>query len=166
MTRHGTPSVPLLAMGSINQADFTFRRGDYDRNRDRDAQSVGSGLNRRGRIHSGRPTGSDGGRFRRSQGNAEVLREKIEKAIKKVRQDQGVLILTDMFGGTPSNLSYSFLEDGKVEVLSGVNLPMLIKANSARQEKRLSDLALTLEVFGKRSISLASGILKGNKRSE
>jgi PTS system mannose-specific IIA component len=98
--------------------------------------------------------------------NAEVLREKIEKAIKKVRQDQGVLILTDMFGGTPSNLSYSFLEDGKVEVLSGVNLPMLIKANSARQEKRLSDLALTLEVFGKRSISLASGILKGNKRSE
>ena len=98
--------------------------------------------------------------------NAEVLREKIEKAIKKVRQDQGVFILTDMFGGTPSNLSYSFLEDGKVEVLSGVNLPMLIKANSARQEKRLSDLALTLEVFGKRSISLASGILKGNKRSE
>jgi len=98
--------------------------------------------------------------------NAEVLREKIEKAIKKVRQDQGVLILTDMFGGTPSNLSYSFLEEGKVEVLSGVNLPMLIKANSARQEKRLSDLALTLEVFGKRSISLASGILKGNKRSE
>jgi len=98
--------------------------------------------------------------------NAEVLREKIEKAVKKVRQDQGVLILTDMFGGTPSNLSYSFLEEGKVEVLSGVNLPMLIKANSARQEKRLSDLAVTLEAFGKRSITLASGILKGNKRSE
>jgi len=98
--------------------------------------------------------------------NAEVLRDKIEKAIKKVRQDQGVLILTDMFGGTPSNLSYSFLEEGKIEVLSGVNLPMLIKANSARQEKRLSELAVTLEAFGKRSITLASGILKGNKRSE
>ena len=98
--------------------------------------------------------------------NAEVLRDKIEKAIKKVRQDQGVLILTDMFGGTPSNLSYSFLEEGKIEVLSGVNLPMLIKANSARQEKGLSELAVSLEAFGKRSITLASGILKGNKRSE
>ena len=98
--------------------------------------------------------------------NAEKLRGQIEKAIKKVRQEKGVLILTDMFGGTPSNLSYSFLEDGKVEVISGVNLPILIKANSARQEKDLSALAVTLEAFGKRSISLASGILKGNKRSQ
>jgi mannose PTS system EIIA component len=96
--------------------------------------------------------------------NAEKLREKIDGAIKKVRQPQGVLILTDMFGGTPSNLSYSFLEEGKIEVISGVNLPILIKATSARKEKALSDLAVTLEVFGKRSISLASGILKGNKR--
>ncbi len=98
--------------------------------------------------------------------NAEKLRAQIEKAINKVRQEKGVLILTDMFGGTPSNLSYSFLEDGKVEVISGVNLPILIKANSARQEKELSALAVTLEAFGKRSISLASGILKGNKRSQ
>ena len=98
--------------------------------------------------------------------NAEKLRKQIEKAIKQVRQEQGVLILTDMFGGTPSNLSYSFLEDGKVEVISGVNLPILIKASSARQDKDLADLAVTLETFGKRSISLASGILKGNKRSE
>ena len=97
--------------------------------------------------------------------NAEKLRNKIEAAIKKVRQSQGVLILTDMFGGTPSNLSYSFLEEGKIEVISGVNLPILIKATSARQEKELSELAVTLETFGKRSISLASGILKGNKRS-
>jgi PTS system mannose-specific IIA component len=98
--------------------------------------------------------------------NAEKLRKQIEKAIKQVRQEQGVLILTDMFGGTPSNLSYSFLEDGKIEVISGVNLPILIKASSARQDKDLADLAVTLETFGKRSISLASGILKGNKRSE
>jgi len=96
--------------------------------------------------------------------NAEKLRGKIDAAIKKVRQSQGVLILTDMFGGTPSNLSYSFLEEGKIEVISGVNLPILIKATSARKEKTLSDLAITLETFGKRSISLASGILKGNKR--
>jgi PTS system mannose-specific IIA component len=96
--------------------------------------------------------------------NAEKLREKIDSAIKKVRQPEGVLILTDMFGGTPSNLSYSFLEEGKIEVISGVNLPILIKAASTRKEKALSDLAVTLEAFGKRSISLASGILKGNKR--
>ena len=96
--------------------------------------------------------------------NAEILRNKIDSAIKKVRQPQGVLILTDMFGGTPSNLSYSFLEEGKIEVMSGVNLPILIKATSIRKEKELGDLAVTLESFGKRSISLASGILKGNKR--
>lgn len=98
--------------------------------------------------------------------NAEKLRDKIESAIKKVRQPEGVLILTDMFGGTPSNLSYSFLEEGKVEVISGVNLPILIKATSLRKEKELGDLATALETFGKRSISLASGILKGNKRSQ
>ncbi|MGD9331531.1 MAG: PTS fructose transporter subunit IIA [Desulfobacterales bacterium] len=96
--------------------------------------------------------------------SAEKLRHKIDAAIKKVRQPEGVLVLTDMFGGTPSNLSYSFLEEGRTEVISGVNLPILIKAASARQEKPLGDLAVFLEAFGKRSISLASGILKGNKR--
>ena len=96
--------------------------------------------------------------------NADILRNKIESAIKKVRQPKGVLILTDMFGGTPSNLSYSFLEEGKIEVISGVNLPILIKATGIRKEQELGDLAVTLESFGKRSISLASGILKGNKR--
>jgi PTS system mannose-specific IIA component len=96
--------------------------------------------------------------------NAEKSRRQIEKAIKKVQQAKGVLILTDMFGGTPSNLSYSFLEEGKVEVISGVNLPILIKADSARKGKELDDLASMLEACGKKSISLASGILKGNKR--
>jgi PTS system mannose-specific IIA component len=96
--------------------------------------------------------------------NAADLRIKIEKGIKQVDTKDGVLILTDMFGGTPSNLSYSFLEEGRVEVISGVNLPILIKAVSARQEKELTELAEYLEVFGKKSISLASGILKGNKR--
>jgi len=96
--------------------------------------------------------------------NAEKLRDKIDTAIKKVRQPKGVLILTDMFGGTPSNLSYSFLDEGKIEVISGVNLPILIKATNIRQKKELSDLATALETFGKRSISLASSILKGNKR--
>lgn len=98
--------------------------------------------------------------------NAEKLRDKIANGIKKVQGQEGILILTDMFGGTPSNLSYSFLEEGRIEVLSGVNLPVLIQAASLRdKEMKLDEMAAALEVFGKKSISLASGILKGNKRS-
>ena len=97
--------------------------------------------------------------------NAEKLRQKIDRGIKKVMGSEGVIILTDMFGGTPSNLSYSFLEEGRIEVLSGVNLPILIQAVNMRKKMELDQLAANLEAFGKRSISLASGILKGNKRS-
>jgi PTS system mannose-specific IIA component len=92
------------------------------------------------------------------------LRDKIAAGIKSVNRGDGVLILTDMFGGTPSNLSYSFLEEGKVEVLSGVNLPILIRAVNKREKMDLGSLSADLESFGKKSISLASGILKGNKR--
>ncbi len=96
--------------------------------------------------------------------NAEKLRGKIDRGIKKVMGQEGVIILTDMFGGTPSNLSYSFLEEGHIEVLSGVNLPILIQAVNMRKKMELDQLAANLEIFGKKSISLASGILKGNKR--
>jgi mannose PTS system EIIA component len=96
--------------------------------------------------------------------NAEKLRNKISDGIKKVDRKKGVLILTDMFGGTPSNLSYSFLEEGRIEVISGVNLPVLFKAVETRGKMNLTELAATLETFGKKSITLASGILKGNKR--
>ena len=96
--------------------------------------------------------------------NVDKLRKKIAEAIKQVDNKKGVLIFTDMFGGTPSNLSYSFLEEGRVEVISGVNLPILIKAVDIQADMELSDLAQNLEAFGKKSISLASGILKGNKR--
>ncbi len=96
---------------------------------------------------------------------ADKLREKISGGIKKVNQQEGVLILTDMFGGTPSNLSYSFLEEGRIEVISGVNLPILIKAINSRKDMDLVKLAECIEAYGKKSISLASGILKGNKRS-
>ena len=97
--------------------------------------------------------------------NADKLRNKIADGLKKLKSDDGILILTDMFGGTPSNLSYSFLEEGRIEVISGVNLPILIRAASARKNQSLSELAGNLEAFGKKSISLASGILKGNKRA-
>ena len=96
--------------------------------------------------------------------NVDKLREKIAQGIKEVDQKKGVLILTDMFGGTPSNLSYSFLEEGRVEVISGVNLPILIKALNTQEKIELGEFAESLEAFGKKSISLASGILKGNKR--
>ena len=96
--------------------------------------------------------------------DAAKLRKKIADNIKNLKTDDGILILTDMFGGTPSNLSYSFLEEGRIEVISGVNLPILIRAATARKKQSLSELAANLEVFGKKSISLASAILKGNKR--
>lgn len=97
--------------------------------------------------------------------SADKLRKKIADNIKKVDRKKGILILTDMFGGTPSNLSYSFLEEGRIEVISGVNLPVLIKAVESREKSDLPQLAVDLEAYGKKSISLASGILKGNKRS-
>jgi PTS system mannose-specific IIA component len=96
--------------------------------------------------------------------NVDVLREKIAQGIKKVKSQEGVLILTDMFGGTPSNLSYSFLDEGKIEVLSGVNLPVLIKAINSRPNMELAKLTECLEIYGKKSISMASGLLRGNKR--
>ena len=96
--------------------------------------------------------------------DVDSLHKKIKKGLKKLQSDKGVIILTDMFGGTPSNLSYSFLKEGSVEVVSGVNLPMLLKAVNIREKKELSEAAVILVENGKKSISLASGILKGSKR--
>ncbi|GAB6145155.1 PTS sugar transporter subunit IIA [Desulfocicer niacini] len=95
--------------------------------------------------------------------NPDLLLKKIKKGIKKVRDDQGVIIFTDMFGGTPSNLSYSFLEEGKVEVMTGVNLPILLKAVDIRGEKPLIETTEIILQYGKRSISQATGILKGDQ---
>ncbi len=96
----------------------------------------------------------------------EKLKKRINSAIKSVDSNKGILILTDMFGGTPSNLSYSFLEEGRIEVISGVNLPVLLKAINIRKKNMdLHLMAKTIETYGKKSISLASSILKGEKRS-
>ncbi|UCG81196.1 MAG: PTS sugar transporter subunit IIA [Desulfobacterales bacterium] len=97
--------------------------------------------------------------------SAEKMRKKIGTGIKAVDQGKGVLILTDMFGGTPSNLSLSFLEEGRIEVLTGVNLPVLIRAAKMRKDKNLSEIAESVQAYGRKSISLASGVLKGNKRT-
>ncbi len=92
--------------------------------------------------------------------------KKVAAAIQKVDGGDGVLILTDMFGGTPSNMSLSFLEEGKVEVLTGVNVPMLVRLITLRTEnKKLKDLAKDLKSYGQKNICIASALLKKQKNS-
>ncbi|MFC2171656.1 PTS sugar transporter subunit IIA [Acidobacteriota bacterium] len=92
----------------------------------------------------------------------ESLESKIRKAIQETgRSGEGVVLLTDMFGGTPTNIGMSFLEAGKVELVTGVNLPMLIKFLSHREEKDLEKLGKLLRTEGQRSIYLASEMLSG-----
>ena len=89
------------------------------------------------------------------------LRQQIAEGLAKLNGTDGVLILTDMFGGTPSNLSLSFLKEGQIEVISGVNLPMLIKVNQLRQGQyaNLREMALTLQQSGQQGITVASELL-------
>ena len=91
----------------------------------------------------------------------EQRREDIRKAVESVNSGKGVMLLTDMFGGTPSNLSISMLREDKVEVLAGVNLPMLIKLAEARQTASLSEAAQKGKDAGQRYIAIASRILAG-----
>jgi mannose PTS system EIIA component len=92
----------------------------------------------------------------------EALRERIQGAIRKVDQKQGVMLFTDMFGGTPSNISLAFLGDD-LEVVSGVNLSMLIKFANHREEKPLPELAKLVQEAAQKSIVIASQMLKGKK---
>jgi PTS system mannose-specific IIA component len=90
-------------------------------------------------------------------------REDIEQAIERVRADAGVLVLTDMFGGTPSNLGMTFLETNKVEVITGVNLPMLIKLASLKSSPDLRAVAREMREHGRNAIWVASDLLRGEK---
>ena len=92
--------------------------------------------------------------------DSDAVREKILTAIRKVDSGQGILILTDMYGGTPSNISLSFLEEKKIEVITGVNLPMLLKLGTSRNEQNLEELASLITEYGQRNIHLASEVLK------
>jgi PTS system mannose-specific IIA component len=94
------------------------------------------------------------------QRDVESIRSEISSALKKVDTGEGALVLTDMFGGTPSNISLSFLDEKKVEVISGVNLPMLIKLASFREGKNLEELASFIKAYGQKNISIASEILR------
>jgi PTS system mannose-specific IIA component len=90
-------------------------------------------------------------------------REDIAKAIERVRGPEGVLLLTDMFGGTPSNLGMTFLEKDRLEVITGVNLPMLIKLAGSRQSADLLALAKEMRQHGRDAIWVASDFLRGEK---
>ena len=92
--------------------------------------------------------------------DSEQIHKMIEEKVSLLDKGDGVLILTDMLGGTPSNISLSFLKEEMVEVLTGVNLPMVIAIAQARAEMSLSKLAEMAQEAGKTSISLASKLLE------
>jgi PTS system mannose-specific IIA component len=92
-------------------------------------------------------------------------REDIAQAIERVRGDEGVLLLTDMFGGTPSNLGMTFLETDKVEVITGVNLPMLIKLTSIGGTRNLLAVAREMRDDGRNAIWVASDLLRAERTS-
>ncbi len=96
--------------------------------------------------------------------SVDIMRSAIEAALKAANRGHGVLVLTDMFGGTPSNISLSFLKEHRVEVVTGLNLPMLIKLATLREEKSLEDLARFIKDYGQRNISVASELLPEGRR--
>ena len=89
----------------------------------------------------------------------EAVRGAIAAGLKSADHGDGVLILTDMFGGTPSNMSLSFHDEHQVEVVTGMNLPMLIKLATLREEKPLDELAGFIKSYGQRNISVASELV-------
>lgn len=92
----------------------------------------------------------------------DAMRADVEKAIRQADRGQGVLVLVDMFGGTPSNLALSFLEENQVEIVTGINLPMLVKVARMREEMPIHKLAEFARDYGRRNISVASDVLSGN----
>ncbi len=92
-------------------------------------------------------------------------REKIAEALERIGRERSVIIFTDMFGGTPSNISLSFLEQGRIEVVTGVNLPMVVKFATVKQEaKDVATLAHVITEKGSKAIRVASDLLATEKR--
>ena len=94
----------------------------------------------------------------------EIKKSALEESIKKVDEKNGVMILTDMFGGTPSNLAISLLKIGKIEIISGVNLPMLIKLIGLRDSNDIQKVATESKESAQKYISIASEILSENNK--
>lgn len=91
--------------------------------------------------------------------DVEDAKARIEESIKKVDQGKGVIILTDMFGGTPSNVAMSLMAANKVDVVTGVNLPMVVKLGNQKGSENLAGLANTVRDLGKRQIARAGELL-------
>lgn len=91
----------------------------------------------------------------------EQRRSDILAAIERVDNGDGVVLLTDMFGGTPSNLAISVMENGRIEVIAGVNLPMLIKLASVRNDLPLTEVVEQSQEAGRKYINVASQVLNG-----
>ena len=92
----------------------------------------------------------------------ELRRAEILEAVSRADSGDGVILLTDMFGGTPSNLAISVMQNANVEVLAGVNLPMLIKLASVREEATLRDAVEQAQDSGRKYINVASQVLSGD----
>lgn len=95
--------------------------------------------------------------------DVELAKNEISRAIKKVSSGNGVLLLTDMFGGTPTNISAMFLKENEVEIVTGVNLPMVIKLASQNNQTTLGEMAKDVEVQGKQSIYRTGALLEPQK---
>jgi len=91
----------------------------------------------------------------------EQRRTELIEAVRRVDAGQGVVVLTDMFGGTPSNLAISVMSETGAEVLAGINLPMLIKLASLRGDAKLSEAVTAAKEAGRKYISIASQVLSG-----
>ena len=99
--------------------------------------------------------------------NIDKRRREILTSIDSVNDGEGVVVLTDMFGGTPSNLAISVLSKDSVEVIAGVNLPMLIKLSTARENETLAQAVKSAQEAGRKYINIASQILdEQNSRSD
>ncbi|HKS08240.1 MAG TPA: PTS sugar transporter subunit IIA [Pyrinomonadaceae bacterium] len=91
--------------------------------------------------------------------DVDAARDEVQRAITRVSQGAGVLLLTDMFGGTPTNIASMFLDEGAIEVVTGVNLPMVIKLATSTGEDSLTDIAPKIRDQGRQGIYLASALL-------
>jgi len=94
----------------------------------------------------------------------EKRRKEIVDGIKRVNEGQGAVVLTDMFGGTPSNLAISVMDQAKVEVIAGVNLPMLVKLASVRNTMALAQAVEAAQASGRKYINVASKLLADQKK--
>ena len=98
--------------------------------------------------------------------SVDAARDKIAAALARVGHDRAVIIFTDMFGGTPSNISLSFLEQGRIEIVTGVNLPMIVKFATVKEEaKDVATLAHVISEKGSKAIRVASDLLTAEKRA-